>query len=571
MARWWCATQKVRQASIGLQNAFDGTAHGVPLEFWLFDLPHFDGHDLRGQPLSSRRALLQQLLTHAPLPSGEADTPLKFSEELSGSAAAAFARACKAGDEGVIAKRRDAPYVSGRSTTWLKLKCRRRQEFVVGGYALRQGSTTEVGSLLLGVFDADGQLQHAGSVGTGWSLATARELLTTLQKRVRQSSPFTRPVAATRARRPRRGAGQEVWVRPELVAEVAFTEWTPAGQVRHATFVGLRRDKPAAQIRREQEVEPPAEGENVETLARSIPTKTTRLRTHVAITHGKRVVDAATGTTKADLVAYFDAVADWLLPELKGRPVSLLRAPQGVGGETFFQKHRQTLRLPGVKELDAALWPGHAPLLQIDTRQGLLAAAQMNVVELHTGNARSATLGTPQRIVFDLDPGEGVGWDAIREGALLVRALLQELGLKCALKTSGGRGLHVVVPIAADRPHDDVKAFAKALVQHLARTVPARFVARSGPANRVGRIFVDYLRNGFDSTTVTAFSPRARPGLGVSMPLDWGQLPRVESSGQWTVSSVVDCLSARTHDPWDWMRRSKQRIDKPAERLRSAA
>ncbi len=603
-----------------LQKAFDGRAKATSLEYWLFDLPHFDGHDLRAQALEQRRALLQKLLAH-----GQPLSPLRFSDELAGSAGQAYARACRAGDEGLIAKRRDATYTGGRSAAWLKLKCRRRQEFVIGGYTLRQGFGTnagtnagtnvstnvgtkvgtraeaEVGSLLLGVFDDQGALQHAGSVGTGWSRAMAHSLHQVLVKIERASSPFSTPsttatsmksaarIAPAPSRWPRRSHGLEHWVRPAIVAEVSFAEWTPAGHVRHASFVALRQDKPAAQVRREQEAVATANAQDatVSTAKRAAPAgpmagpsgsptaaptagATASQRGSVAITHGQREIDRNSGTTKAQLVAYFDAVADWLLPELKGRPVALVRAPQGVDGTQFFQKHLQTLRLPGVKELAAALWPGHAPLLQIDTRQGLLAAAQMNVIELHTGNARSATLQTPERVVLDLDPGEGVAWDAVCEGALLVKALLGELGLKCALKTSGGKGLHEVVPIAPRGSHDEVKAFAKALVQHLARTVPARFVSRSGPNHRVGRIFVDYLRNAFSATTVAAFSPRARPGLGVSMTLDWADLPQLKSSAQWTVATAAAHLSARGDDPWAWLRRSRQSLTHPFALLRSA-
>ena len=563
-----------------LQNAFEGVAAGgtaTALEYWLFDLPHFDGHDLRNTALEQRRGLLKKLLAHGPR-----GGPLHFSAETPGPAVAALKRVCSAGGEGLIAKKRDAPYSSGRSDAWLKLKCRRRQEFVVGGFTLRQGSTVEIGSLLLGVFDAHGALQHAGSVGTGWNLAQARALRQRLVPLQRRTSPFAAPsetpASATRARRPRRTEGQEEWLRPQAVAEVSFAEWTPAGHVRHASFIALRLDKPAAQIRRE---EPMAASKATHTTpavpvaspapsARRKSARPAAVAVATTVTHGDRVIDTTSGTTKAELVAYFDAVADWLLPQLKGRPVALLRAPQGVSGAQFFQKHLQNPLLPGVQELDAALWPGHAPLLQIDSREGLLGAAQMNVIELHTGNSRSASISTPERIVFDLDPGDGVAFTAVKEAAVLVRALLAELGLKSWLKTSGGKGLHVVVPIRPMLAHDAVKAFSKQVVQHLARTVPARFVARSGPANRVGRIFVDYLRNGFAATTVAAFSPRARPGLGVSMTIDWEQLPELVSSAQWTLANAAHHLATRRADPWAALQRSRQSLPKAVARLNAA-
>ncbi|WP_077001052.1 non-homologous end-joining DNA ligase [Variovorax sp. KK3] len=267
------------------------------------------------------------------------------------------------------------------------------------------------------------------------------------------------------------------------------------------------------------------------------------------ITHAERVIDDESGVTKGELVAYYDQVSALMLPHLRGRPVSLVRAPEGVSGELFFQKHANQNEMPGVRWLDPALDPGHEPLLQIDTEAGLLSAAQMNVIELHTWNATSKAIGQPDRFTLDLDPGEGVDWPAMQEATMLVRVLLDELGLAAFLKTSGGKGMHVVVPIRRHYEWDDVKGFAQALVQHLARIVPDRFVAKSGPRNRVGRIFVDYLRNGFGATTVSAWSVRARPGLGVSVPVHWDELPMLDSAAHWTVRDIAERLDVG-NAPW---------------------
>jgi len=267
------------------------------------------------------------------------------------------------------------------------------------------------------------------------------------------------------------------------------------------------------------------------------------------ISHADRVVDATSGITKGEIAAFYAQVADAMLPHLKGRPVSLVRAPEGVGGELFFQKHAHQAELDGVALLDPALDPEHDPLLQIDRAQGLLSAAQMNVIEFHTWNALSRSIGKPDRIGFDLDPGEGVCWERVQEAAHLVQVLLNELGLPAFLKTSGGKGLHVVVPLKRQLGWDDVKDFSKAAVQHLAATIPERFVARSGPRNRVGKIFVDYLRNGFGATTVSAWSARARPGLGVSVPLAWDELPDLQGSGQWNVRNIGERLAVGNR-PW---------------------
>lgn len=259
--------------------------------------------------------------------------------------------------------------------------------------------------------------------------------------------------------------------------------------------------------------------------------------TRLRISHPDRVIDPSTGLTKLDLVRYYDSVADRIVPHLQGRPVAQVRGPQGLGGQLFFQRH------------DPAAEDDEAPL-KIASAAQLLAAAQLNVIEFHTGNAKLRAPDRPDRMVFDLDPGEGLAWPHMQEGAELVRALLRELSLEGWLKTSGGKGLHVVVPIAARWNADAVKAVSKAVVAHLAKTLPERFVVKSGPANRVGKIFVDYLRNGETATTVAAFSARARPGLGVSMPVHWDQLREIDSGAQWTVRTARDQLSFQKHDPW---------------------
>ncbi|WP_443302921.1 non-homologous end-joining DNA ligase [Variovorax sp. CCNWLW186] len=274
------------------------------------------------------------------------------------------------------------------------------------------------------------------------------------------------------------------------------------------------------------------------------------------ITHAERVIDTVSGVTKGDLAEYYATVAPLILPHLKGRPVALVRAPEGVGGELFFQKHAQHSDIAGIKLLDPALDPGHDPLLQIDTAQALIGAAQYNTIELHTWNATSRAIGKPDRMTFDLDPGEGVDWQQIQEAALLVHVLLDELGLPSFLKTSGGKGLHVVVPLKRELGWDEVRGFSRAIVQHLARIVPDRFVAKSGPRNRVGKIFADYLRNGFGATTACAWSARARPGMGVSVPLAWEELPDLGSAAHWTVATIADRIGVG-NTPWDAMESSR--------------
>ncbi len=543
-----------------LQNALDAKGRGDAVVYMLFDIPFANGHDLRQVPLHARRALLRQIVEAHP---GER---VRFSEDFPADASQVLQTACSLKLEGVIAKRRDGAYTSSRSTDWLKLKCQARQEFVIGGFSDRSDNANAVGALMLGYHDEHGVLQYAGRVGTGWSSDDAVALRAKLAKLVAKASPF--PPGTTRSTRwLTRPAAADHWVEPKLVAEVSFAEWTPDGSVRHASYQGLREDKPARSVGREQAAPPPDDqpAPRRKTLIESLsatqakPTMTepaarknkadTAEVEGVRITHPERVIDASSGHTKLDLARYYAAIAPWMLPHMKSRPASLVRAPEGVGGELFFQKHADVKTMPGVKDLPG-LWEGHGALLEVSTAKALVAAAQMNVIEFHTWNSVKQKVTLPDRVIFDLDPGEGVDFAAVREGAELMRALLGELKLQAWLKTSGGKGLHVVVPLSPRRDYDEVKAFSKRVVEHLAQTIPQRFVAKSGPANRVGKIFVDYLRNGFNATTAAAFSARARPGLGVSMPVGWDELAEIRSGAEWTISNARDRLSFQKADPW---------------------
>lgn len=277
------------------------------------------------------------------------------------------------------------------------------------------------------------------------------------------------------------------------------------------------------------------------------------------VSNPDRVIDPSTGFTKIELVRYYSMVAPLMLEHLAGRPVSLVRAPEGISGELFFQKHLENAKMPGVIQLDPALHPDHPPYLEISTTAGILSAAQMNVIEFHTWNATKNAIGKPDRMTFDLDPGEGLEWEYMQEAAQLVRIFLDELGLKSFLKTSGGKGLHVVVPLKRLRDWDTVKDFSQAIVVHLAKTIPQRFVAKSGPSNRKGKIFIDYLRNGLGATTICAWSARARPGLGVSVPLAWEDLPSLTSAARWNASNIQDRLE-KGNNPWSDYEASRQSI-----------
>ena len=518
-----------------LQNVFQ-RPHAGGIEYFVFDVPYLDGYDLRRVSLRERRARLKALLDRHP-----ADH-VRFSVDFDADPISILQSAEKMKLEGLIAKRADAPYVSERTVTWLKLKCRQRQEFVVVGYCDRGGEAgaAEIGSLLLGVY-ASGELKFVGGVGAGWNAKTAAGLKQRLVSLRTATSPFTRSEAVKRSRWARRAAGAERWVKPQLVAEVSFAGWTPDDQIRHAKFEGLRLDKPAREVVREA---PSVVSGDALAAAAPRPISGTK------VTHPQRVIDPSSGTTKLDLVRYYESVAEWMVPHLKGRPCSLVRGPNGIGGQLFYQKHADTLRIAGVRSLDPALWPGHDALLEIPTARAIVGAAQLNVIEFHTWNAKARRIDTPDRIIFDLDPGEQVPWERVQEAALLLRAFLRELGLEGWLKTSGGKGLHIVVPIATRYDWDTARDLSEAVVAQLARVVPDRFVAKSGAANRIGRIYVDYVRNAHGATTVAAYSARARPGLGVSMPVPWEMLESLKGGDQWTVATAREHLSFHRNDPW---------------------
>ncbi|HXZ07292.1 MAG TPA: DNA ligase D, partial [Paraburkholderia sp.] len=279
----------------------------------------------------------------------------------------------------------------------------------------------------------------------------------------------------------------------------------------------------------------------------------------VRISHPDRVIDKSTGTHKIDLARYYESVADWMLPHLKDRPVSLVRAPEDIGGELFFQKHSQKLSIPGVEQ-HPGLDPGHPPLITIDSVAALIGAAQMGTIELHTWNALVSNIEKPDRMVFDLDPDPSLGWDRMIEAAQLTRSLLDELGLESFCKTSGGKGLHVVVPLARQAGWDEVKAFSQAVAQHMAATLPKHFAAKMGAQNRRKKIFIDYLRNNRGSSTVVAYSARARPGLGVSVPLSWDEVPDTKAGDQWTIANLHERLDSLKTDPWAAYAKTRQRM-----------
>ncbi len=506
-----------------LQNAFD-IGRSLDIVYYLFDAPFLNDQDRRQAPVEDRRAALKAALA------GSRSKLLRFSEAFTAHPRDIIESACDLALEGVIGKRLGSPYVSSRSADWIKLKCRLRQEFVIVGYTRPQGSRSGFGALLLAVNDDSG-LVYAGRVGTGFDQASLKAIYTQLTPLERKVSPLEKPLTSAQAR------GVH-WVEPTLVGEVQFAEWTREGVVRQAAFVGMRTDKPAAQIIHEQ----PRTAKSMK------PTKKTGAG--VNITHPDRVIDTQSGTQKQQLAQFYDSISQWILPFLSHRPVALLRAPEGIEGEQFFQKHSERLAIPNIKQLDQALDPGHARLMEIDSVGALIGAVQMGTVEFHTWGSTTDKIETPDLIVLDLDPDPALPWKAMLEAAQLTLSVLDELGLQAFVKTSGGKGLHLVVPLARRDSWDTVKAFAKAIAQFMTAQLPERFTATSGPRNRVGKIFIDYLRNARGASTVAAYSVRARPGLPVSVPISREELKGLRSAQQWTVANLAQRVRGLKADPW---------------------
>lgn len=519
-----------------LQNAFDNEDDQHIL-YYLFDLPFLGGQDLRQLPLQERRHTLQQLLEQ------DDSKWLRFSESFDQPVNSLLDSACRMKLEGLIGKRADSPYTGRRSADWIKLKCQQRQEFVIIGYTDPKGSRSAFGALLLAVHNERGELRYAGKVGTGFSAATLDSIHARLKPLEAAKPPLNKPPTGAEAR------GVH-WLEPTLLAEVAYAQMTRDGVVRHAVFHGLRDDKPATAI----DLEHAMPGKSV--AKPKVQRKTEGLG-ELRLTHPDRIIDATRATTKRQVAEYYAQVSDWILPQLEHRPVALVRAPEGLAGELFFQKNAGQLHIPNVVSYDKKA-AGQAAMI-INRADTLLGAVQMNMLELHTWNGTDKDFDKPDRFVLDLDPDPALPWKAMLEATQLTLTLLDELGLKVFLKTSGGKGIHLVVPLTRKAGWDEVKDFSHAIVNYLAHLFPDRLSAVSGPKNRVGRIFIDYLRNGKGATTVCAYSLRAREGLPASVPIWREELAQLKGANQWHIGNLHERL-AEVDDPWADMGKTRQSI-----------
>ena len=533
-----------------LQNAFEVGRSGT-IVYYLFDLPYLNGMDLREVPLEERRAALSQVLEH------NDNDLLRFSADFTEQPESVLESACQMKLEGLIGKRAGSTYVSKRSSSWVKIKCKNRQEFIIVGYTDPKGARSGFGALLLGLHDEAGALHYAGKVGTGFNQVTLKSLHAKLTALEVEKSPLAKAPPAADVR----GAH---WLKPELMCEVAFAEMTRQGVIRHSVFHGLRSDKPAQAITHERPAKAATTGSGK--AAASSANSAGKIK----ISNPERIIDKTIGATKMELARFYAEVAPWALPHLRHRPLALVRAPEGIDGELFFQKHTEKLSIPHITQLDTALFPDHAALMTIDTPEALVSAAQMGTIELHTWNAVAPVLDHPDRFVLDLDPDPALPWKRMVEATQLTQTLLDEIGLQSFLKTSGGKGLHILVPLEPVHDWAEVKAFSQAIAQYMAKLMPQHFSAVSGPKNRVGRIFIDYLRNSQGASTVAAYSVRAREGLGVSVPIHRDELADLKGANLWTIRNLMPRLEEQgDDDPWAGIDATGQRITADMrERLR---
>ena len=566
------ALDKNGASSFPALQAALSAGNDATLQLYLFDLLHLDDWDLRPCELLDRKRVLFSLNDWGGM--------LRYSDHQVGKAAEMQREVCRMGLEGIICKQAGAPYHAGRGHGWVKVKCRGREEFVVLGWTPPGGSRTGLGSLHLGYHDPQGKLHYAGGAGSGFS---EHELVRLSERLAELASDPPKSLNI---------AGDPLpktinWVRPELVAEVQFAAWSGSGRVRQAVYLGLREDKTAAEVVREP-ADPEAERKTVRpepgnpTAARRGPVVAIPPRRessivsarapkqrgvtvgNIALTHPDRQLWP--GITKRDLADYWNAVADHALPGIAHRPLAVVRCPEGISGQHFFQKHGHSALPSAVRQGEAA----GQPYLGIDDADGLIAMAQISAIELHAWGATEADPLHPDRMVFDLDPGEGVAFADVAKAALDVYEQLQRLGLSSFCRTTGGKGLHVVVPLEPVEHWDAVKPFCRAFAETLSQAQPERFLSTVRKADRRGRILIDWLRNGLGATAIASFSPRARDGATVATPVAWEEVDRKLDPAKFTLRTVPLRLARLRDDPWQGMEALHQRLPDLAGQPRGA-
>ncbi|WP_349656605.1 DNA ligase D [Xanthomonas sp. 10-10] len=586
-----------------LQRALDGSAV-QPLRYIVFDLLGVAGVDLRDTPLLQRKQLLHELL-------GDEPGTLAFSDHVIGHGPEVFAASAGTGWEGIVSKLADAPYRAGRSADWVKTKHADSDEFVVVGYTDPKGARSGFGALLMAQREGN-TLRYVGRVGTGFDDALLAKISALL--RALHSDTATLELPTHLPGRPR----DVHWVRPVLIAEVAFRGWAKEGLLRQAAFKRLREDKPMSELggdraapgkaraagkrgaataaaparktatRKTSRTTVDASTSTTSKRARSTASKTSATPTSkkaaasrssvskstvftstaskststdgITITHPERVVFPALGISKGDVAEYYRAVAPLVLAEIARRPLSLLRCPDGAGGDCFFQKHEGRHLGTHIKAIPLRQKSGTEDYIYVEDAAGLLELVQMNALELHPWGSRTDDAEHPDRLVFDLDPGDGVSWADVVAAARDIRAKLRSAGLESAVRLSGGKGLHVVVPIVPDAGWEQARDFCEAFAQALATQAPERYVATMSKAKRHGVIFVDWLRNGRGNTSVCSWSLRAREKATVAVPLRWEELGKISGPDAFPIDKAIHRARRQRVDPWAQVLAVKQRL-----------
>jgi bifunctional non-homologous end joining protein LigD len=536
-----------------LQAAFqEGAKHA--LHYYVFDLLHLDGRSLRNLPLIERKTVLADLLE------GLDDDAIRLSEHVRDEKAAIFDEACSHGAEGIVSKRADSVYLSGRTASWVKVKCGLRQEFVIGGFTLPSKGGNGLGALLLGYYQ-DEKLIYAGRAGTGFTQKSQAEIRKRLESIRLENNPF---VAVNTAER--RGA---IWVKPQLVAEVAFSTWTADNLVRQASFKGLREDKPADEVVREKPTGiPNARSARAAAKGRTDSTPAAETRTSPALprmTHPEKVIDRESGLTKQQLVAYYAEAVSHILPHIAERPLSIVRCPSGTAAKCFFQKHVKPGLPKGISSVEIVDRKSGKPepYIMLSDAAVIPELGQLNVLELHPWGAPASDFEHPDRIIFDLDPDASIDWKTLAETATEVRARFKKLGLESFLKSTGGKGLHVVAPIQCEHDWPTVKEFAHQFVLAMEAENPALYITKMTKAARTDRIYLDYLRNERGATAVAPYSPRSRAGVPVSVPMAWSEL-KADAPPRCLVAKFDEWRKRLAHDPWAEMPKTKQRLSQKA-------
>lgn len=510
------------------------------LVYQLFDLPHLNGYNLAAVPLQQRKEILQQLVNAA---NSDAASPLiRYTDHIRGHGPEFFGQACRLGLEGIISKKLDSLYRTGRGTIWLKTKCANHEEFLICGYTRPNGGRKGFGALLLGAWCGD-ELVYTGRVGTGFS----QNLLLSLYERLREMASDECPFASL----PENEAGVR-WVTPKLIAEVEFTEWTRDGVLRHSSFRGLREDKEPAEIQLPEAAPQHAQVKKPKTVAQE--TKKTRVNqaevAGVRLSNPDRILFPDQGITKLHLAQYYEDVAEWILPLISRRPLSLVRCPDGRTGECFFQKHPRTVISEAIPRIDIREKEGSKPYLYVTSLPHLIGLVQAGSLELHVWGSRVEKIEQPDQLVFDLDPAENVSLQEIFRVAFELKERLADLGLATFPRITGGKGLHLVVPLVPKLEWEEAKNFCRAVAQQASSDDKTRLTANMAKSKRHGKTFIDYLRNGRSATAIASYSTRARAGAPVAVPVSWDEVNDSLTPNRYTLENLRRRLGALKDDPW---------------------